>query len=259
MNLLQELSSIPGWGNGRDVETISKRIISHILRMSTASSDRLEVTYADVLRELERLSVERRTRAECRNGSSSFPVHTQLPTALANLLVQRPPPPTTSKTNTNVAARAKHEEHSHKKQHYTMTTEAGRDPGVPEHLWQQLRSDKRHNERLEAQTQAVITGSKAQWLSLGREAQRLEIEVRTFAAKAPEDNEARRLHKAISLQAVAPKRGDEEEAERLQRLTEREAQVQQKLIVMGVCFQGYRWIKQSNGYRCAGGSHSYWQ
>ena len=64
-------SSLPEWGNGRDVETISKRIISHILRTLTASSGRLEVTYADVLRELERLRVEMKTRAACRNGSSS--------------------------------------------------------------------------------------------------------------------------------------------------------------------------------------------
>jgi hypothetical protein len=34
-----------------------------------------------------------------------------------------------------------------------------------------------------------------------------------------------------------------------------EAQVQQKLQQMGVCSAGYAWIKQSQGYQCAGGTH----
>ena len=262
MNVLQELSSLPGWGNGRDVETISKRIISHILKTRTAKPGRLEVKYADILRELERLKVERKARAEYRNASSSSSVSTQLPSALANPLVRHPPPPITSKTNTNAAARAKQEGHNHQKQHHTVTTEVGRDPGVPEHLWQQLQSDERHNRRLEAQTQAVITGSKAQCLSLRRKAQQLETEMKISAAKAAEDNEARRRHEVMRLQAVAAKRRAEEEAERLRRLTEeaekqrqREAQAQQKLRALGVCCQGFRWIKQSSGYRCAGGSH----
>ncbi|EPQ56110.1 hypothetical protein GLOTRDRAFT_7992, partial [Gloeophyllum trabeum ATCC 11539] len=34
-----------------------------------------------------------------------------------------------------------------------------------------------------------------------------------------------------------------------------EALVQQKIRDMGVCEQGYAWIKEEGGYRCAGGSH----
>ena len=57
---------------------------------------------------------------------------------------------------------------------------------------------------------------------------------------------AERARKAAELKA-------REEAERLER--QREAKAQAKLQTMGVCVMGYRWIKQSNGYRCAGGSH----
>jgi hypothetical protein len=35
----------------------------------------------------------------------------------------------------------------------------------------------------------------------------------------------------------------------------KEAEAQQKLRQMGVCCMGYRWIKQTGGYRCAGGAH----
>jgi hypothetical protein len=34
-----------------------------------------------------------------------------------------------------------------------------------------------------------------------------------------------------------------------------EERIQQKLMNLGVCGQNYPWIKQSSGYRCAGGSH----
>ncbi len=35
----------------------------------------------------------------------------------------------------------------------------------------------------------------------------------------------------------------------------REARVQERLREMGVCEAGYRWIKQSGGYRCEAGGH----
>ena len=44
-------------------------------------------------------------------------------------------------------------------------------------------------------------------------------------------------------------RGEEKRREK------EEARVQTKLRRMDVCCVGYRWIKQSNGYACAGGRH----
>ena len=51
--------------------------------------------------------------------------------------------------------------------------------------------------------------------------------------------------------AAGKLRTDEEE----ERRRKEEARVQHKLREMGVCVAGFRWIKQSSGYRCAGGSH----
>ena len=57
---------------------------------------------------------------------------------------------------------------------------------------------------------------------------------------------AERVRKAVESKA-------REEAARLER--QREAKAQAKLQTMGVCVAGFRWIKQSKGYRCAGGAH----
>ncbi|KAF8213837.1 hypothetical protein K438DRAFT_1802339 [Mycena galopus ATCC 62051] len=53
------------------------------------------------------------------------------------------------------------------------------------------------------------------------------------------------------------RRARELEAERKAVELERkkEAEAQAALRSMGVCVAGFRWIKQSGGYRCAGGSH----
>jgi hypothetical protein len=51
------------------------------------------------------------------------------------------------------------------------------------------------------------------------------------------------------LAALKQKQQEEERRKR------EEARVQQKLREMGVCVAGFRWIKQSQGYRCAGGTH----
>jgi hypothetical protein len=60
------------------------------------------------------------------------------------------------------------------------------------------------------------------------------------------------LARAAREKALAALKEKQQEEERKRR---EEAKVQQKLRQMGVCMAGFRWIKQSDGYRCAGGSH----
>jgi hypothetical protein len=77
-----------------------------------------------------------------------------------------------------------------------------------------------------------------------------------------EQEEIRRQQEAIRIRqaevraererAAAALRQAREEQARKQREEER---IQQKLRNLGVCVQGYQWIKQASGYRCAGGAH----
>lgn len=73
--------------------------------------------------------------------------------------------------------------------------------------------------------------------------------------------ETRARHEQTRPQRELERRAREEELEKIRKQREqgeqsrREQQAQAKLREMGVCVMGYRWIKQTGGYRCAGGSH----
>jgi len=70
----------------------------------------------------------------------------------------------------------------------------------------------------------------------------------------------RRQQEAVRIQE-AKEKAERERAAAVLLVQERarekreEARVQQKLRNLGVCVQGFQWIKQPSGYRCAGGSH----
>jgi hypothetical protein len=78
-------------------------------------------------------------------------------------------------------------------------------------------------------------------------------------AKARELLRKREEARIRAMEARAERERIQREVERLRKqelerkATEERAQV--KLRQMGVCVQGYPWIKQDRGYRCAGGSH----
>lgn len=79
--------------------------------------------------------------------------------------------------------------------------------------------------------------------------ERLRVKQARYEAKANELLRKREEARIRELDARASRDAVKQEVER-------EAQVQTKLRHMGVCSAGYHWIKQSDGYICAGGSHS---
>jgi len=143
-----------------------------------------------------------------------------------------------------------------------------RDPGVSNEIWGQLQVDKkaeadaanamaeeirqaqnnmeqaiRAEGRNRAAAQAALQAEAAAKDAAERQRvkhQREELERKLQAANA----ERQRLVQEINRK-MAEKR----------RRKEAEAKVQTTLRNMGVCVQGYQWIKQPSGYRCRGGAH----
>jgi DNA repair exonuclease SbcCD ATPase subunit len=98
--------------------------------------------------------------------------------------------------------------------------------------------------------------SDAIWNQLQKDAQKAEEEKRELRRLAEQEEELRQWLKKCAdakrereLAEIERKRQELEEKLRCQALE------QEKLAKMGVCPMGYQWIRQSGGYRCAGGSH----
>ncbi|KAJ8584093.1 hypothetical protein M405DRAFT_684441, partial [Rhizopogon salebrosus TDB-379] len=83
---------------------------------------------------------------------------------------------------------------------------------------------------------------------LGDEAEREELSRQQEATRTGEEEAHADMERAAATalrqicEGRAKKKSEEE-------------RIQQKVRNLGVCGQNYPWIKQSSGYRCAGGSH----
>lgn len=86
-----------------------------------------------------------------------------------------------------------------------------------------------------------------------QEEQRIKDLIRAEKAAADDNDRRGAEQKRIAAELERRRKGAELAAIGEQRARERKAQ--RKLRELGPCPAGYMWIKQSVGYRCAGGSH----
>ncbi|KAG1726612.1 uncharacterized protein EDB91DRAFT_1239622 [Suillus paluster] len=98
-----------------------------------------------------------------------------------------------------------------------------RDPGIADAIWRRLEADK----------------------AAALEAQRKAIEEEVIQRREAE------MQAAMERAAATLVRMHQEQ----ERKKHEEVRIQQKLRNLGVCIQGYAWIKQASGYHCAGGYH----
>ena len=142
--------------------------------------------------------------------------------------------------------------------------ETTRDPGVTDEIWQQLERDKRAAEAQEREHDRLQREGIALQERAALELCRAEAEAAALkaAADAVADAESKRRHEEARLKRELERRARDAELAEIERKRKekeaekkREALAQKKLRDLGVCPVGYRWIKQMQGYRCAGGSH----
>ncbi|EGO56093.1 hypothetical protein NEUTE1DRAFT_146869 [Neurospora tetrasperma FGSC 2508] len=236
-----ELTTQSNWASARDVQSLAKNMFNRVLRCKEDLAEgRIVLTEEIIRQELEAVMTERASRSNAAAAASGAP--TGLPDALQQFFQPPPqtrPPPFNISTATSTSfaqeqSRVVEEIFSEDEEEdqepapapVKMRKEAAdsnskygaqRDAGVSDAVWEQLQRDRKAEEERE------------------EEYERLKEEAKK-ASDAARDRIVKRLL--------------EEEARR-----KKEQEMQMKLKIMGACPAGFNWIKQSSGYRCAGGSH----
>jgi len=259
LHMLRELSTLPFWGNARDVQTLAKNMANLVFSRIIGATDSRSLPIADVLSCIERMLLTRRVKPG--KGLESTQTYPQASQA------QECRPPDSAPTNTCTKSdAASAESDSDGKSLPPPRPTDSRDAGVSDKIWDQLEADKRAIQLKQERFERALELEKQALQDAEEAEKRLKAEEEAFRqARAKDEEEARELNRQReearirSLEAKTARQKHEEETRRLQ-LKEREkkrkeAAVQVKLREMGVCVMGYQWIKQAGGYRCAGGSH----
>ncbi|KAI0107176.1 P-loop containing nucleoside triphosphate hydrolase protein [Nemania sp. FL0031] len=270
LDIFSELSKFKAWGNGRDVKNIAKDICSDAFAGNTSSG--LTVNVDDILRHLTKTLKSHMARNNVGKSSGSplkllksngLPIRTQNPPA---------PPTTATSVVSKVNAVASDPSKEDESQGEPNSREFGdhspqRDPGVSDEVWQQLQRNIAEAKAMEQARESFIAAQEREYEiqrvaeeARRKELQRLEEERRKADEKRRREieellrKEKERMEAALKARREAEEklRKAQEEAEKKKR---QEAMVQKKIRDMGICPQGFIWIKQGSGYRCAGGSH----
>jgi len=276
INLFEKLCSLPSWGNGRDVKTLSKSITGTVFDTAEDSKTELIAPAEVVLTELGKMYKAQKDRCEVKSAPAAtqsnsrgaiarlFDLATDLPSARATATS------TSSANQAGEPAPAPAEIHQGS-QSDAAVQEPQRDPTVSDEIWAQLQADMEANELADQRSQVAIADLEQLVESSAANEETVTQEVAVLEAAAAarvkpstdgEDDEKRRRHEEVRLREVMACRARQEAEEKLRKAKEEEEQrrrqevaVQRKLRDMGVCPAGYRWIKQRSGYRCGGGSH----
>jgi hypothetical protein len=264
LDAITQMSKLPSWGNARDVQTLAKSMVRAVYQSNTTKVDQLVIPPVTALNCIHSMLAERYARAKVAPlPRSSF-------SGLMQSLDDSQSIPSlgssTSTATKTVDPTPDKSDEIPKLPEPSQTPCEGRDMGLPDDVWQQLQKDKREAE-LQIQRAAQDIKEQEEARRLAEEA---EKEAEKAAAKLQEiqaENEAEAL-KLLRLREEARIRENEARAERERIQKElgrkkreenerrkKEEQAQIKLRQMGVCVQGFVWIKQGGGYRCSAGGH----
>jgi hypothetical protein len=236
---LGELSTLENFANGRDVQTLCKGIVKTIMKATKPAGDALAVTEEIVIDQIECMLAERAARARSAGVLATPQVTAGAPPPRLQTK-DMPAPPVTASTST-FAVESK----------TVPTTESQQTEEIDE-----ASHEPKDNPREAATSIRDASVSDAIWNQLQKDAQKAEEEKRECQRLAEEEEQLRQwLKKCADAKRERELAEIERKRQELEEKLRRQALEQEKLAKMGVCPVGYQWIRQSGGYRCAGGSH----
>lgn len=262
VNVLDQLASLPSWGNARDIQTIAKTLTGFVFMSDPDPTASLKVSYEEILACAQTMLTAKRDRYENQPAP-------KFPGSWPNDFQKAPPPaPVTAKVaSTAVKAAvvgAKDCRNVGQSPNMGLPSLAVRDDGVSDSIWEQLQTDRQAVESYDKAQKALIA-EQERTLQAAEEKEKLAMQERIASSETKENNvtdeikrkiEDARLEEQNTRIAREKARAELERLRAVEEVRKKEEQrVQQKLRRVGKCVAGFNGIKQSGGYRCAGGSH----
>ena len=276
VDLIEEMSKLPSWGNARDMKTLAKTLVGFVFATEATSPNALAISEDDVLRLTKVMLKERQDRHT--NLPTNIPIRTRqqaaeqshepppLPPLVESSCTQTKAPPNALKAPPKPANPQEPGVESDASAPEAQLSNAQRDDGVSDEIWAQLQADI-----IAADAEPQIS-EQALWdmhdavSTTWEDEHQADLTLKRLEDSKAKDEEAdaRRLEQKLEEARIERKRAKKEQEKakaefekmRMQRIQQkREKAVQEKLRNLGVCLQGYQWIKQAQGYRCAGGAH----
>lgn len=270
--LFKRLASLPSWGNARDIKTLAKTMIGSVFRSQSSPSGALAISADEILRHTKVMLQERQDRSTNLPSTSAGGIPPELlqrlqpsqpraPPAIniaqANKVAEPPPNPLEAAPSPPPDAPVQ------------------RDDGVSDETWAQLQADARaQSAQVQISPDALRNGESTLTTALAAQNEKLtalehlEEEAAAAAAssaatqdEAAEVQRLKLLREIARMEERAARAAAERAKEELERLRvaevrqKREEVVQERLREMGVCCMGFRWVRQSGGYRCQAGGH----
>lgn len=263
LGLFQGLTTLPGWGNARDVQTIARSIFGSIMKSKTRPPS-LVVTDQIIQSEMDHMLSERKGRAsDAENLSQTYDSRPQPSQANPPEAEQRKAPSAerfaeaiTRKEITPMALsqridaqRNKYHEKVDKLQSSckginmaslqalrnstNATDTTPRDDGVSDATWAQLQKAKMQRKR----NRQEMDDCRVKFA-------RLESDIARIEGANGDSSQTRR-------QLAAQRKSFKQ----IKTAADTETKIMGRLMESGLCPLGFEWIKESDGYRCAGGSH----
>lgn len=256
------LSSLDNWANARDVQTLAKSVFGKTIKTATASPGRLAVEEETIVTGLDAMIAERESR-------SHMPVSNPhlLPSVAPETAHERfasPPTAPITRSAQSISSQKDHPPPPPTRQDtQTELDDPPRDVGVTNEDWERLQQDKAAADFREQEYKRLVEQEAAlRESAAAADRERQAAAAIEEAARHDVDKERKRRHEEARLRHELERRAREAELEVLQRKRQaeeeqrqKERQAQKKLREMGVCSAGFRWIKQADGYMCAGGAH----